>query len=313
MQFIRRLSGSATFFVLAMVWMANALGTIPTAVEAVVSLDGALARTDIVIRADEVYQDLPDVDRTRRSLDVYTRAELRLAPIILFAHGGAWRQGDKRAVGDKPQAFVPAGFVVASVNYRFRPDVSVADMAQDIAQALAWLRAHATSFGGDPDRIVLMGHSAGAHLVAVVGTNPMFLQAAGVPSDSLRGVITLDTGPYHVPRQMQRLSSASGQRTTRYGELMQFVFDLDPDAWEDVSPWHHATSATPPFLIFSSEGRSDAALQAVPFAAHLQALGVEATHIEAIGRTHGTLNTKMGAPGDATTEQVLDFLRRVTR
>jgi acetyl esterase/lipase len=274
-------------------------------------LEVALAEADIVIRADEVYQDLPGVDQARRSLDVYTHAELRQAPIILFVHGGGWRQGDKRAAGLKPLAFIPSGFVMASANYRFRPDVSVADMVHDIARAMAWLRKHAASFGGDPDRIVLMGHSAGAHLVAVAGTNPRFLQGADVPRESLRGIITLDTGPYHVTRQMQQVPA--GQPPTRYGQLMQFVFGLDPDVWEDVSPWHHASSITAPFLVFSSEGRSDAALQAEPFVAHLQALGVGATYIEAIGRTHGTLNTEMGAPGDVTAAQVLEFLRRVTR
>ena len=189
--------------------------------------------------------------------------------MVLFIHGGAWRAGDKKAVGQKPRALLPAGFVVASANYRFRPDVEVGPMAQDVATAVAWLHANAERFGGNAERIFLMGHSAGAHLVAVVGTNEAYLKNVGLSHAIIRGVIPLDTGPYNVALQMERTSG-------RYGQLMTFVFGEDHSKWQAVSPWHHVSARTPPFLVFTSDGRQDAAIQARPFVERLQAHGVEA-------------------------------------
>lgn len=276
--------------------------------------DGAdFGSANIVVNADMAYQDLPGVAPERQRLDLYTRRDFVRAPIVLFAHGGSWQRGDKRAVGQKPLAFVPRGYVIASTNYRFRPEVPVTDMARDIAAALAWLRTNAATFGGDPDRLVLMGHSAGAHLVALVGTDRRLLAEAGVPWKSLRGVVSLDTGPYHVPNQMARLGITAESTPSGYAATMALVFDRDPQNWETASPWHQAEAGTPPFLVFASEGRADAALQARPFVEHLRKLGTDATFIEAIGRTHSTLNNLMGTPDDRTTEQVLAFLDRVTR
>jgi arylformamidase len=268
-------------------------------------------RHGIVSHTDLSYQNIAGVERARQVLDIYTHAELRDAPMILFIHGGSWRRGDKRAIGLKPLAFVPAGYVIASANYRFRPDVPVSEMALDVAHAVAWLRAHAGTYGGDPDRIVLMGHSAGAHLVALVGSGTTYLNAAGVPSEVVRAVIPLDTGPYHVPNQMQRLGIEAGRAAQGYGELMEFVFGTDARRWEAASPWHHVTARTPPFLVFTSEGRLDAPVQAQPFVEHLKAHGVRASLTEAKGRNHGTLNSQMGAPGDTTARQIIEFLRTV--
>jgi acetyl esterase/lipase len=285
---------------------APAVGSDDAGARSVAELAAALAGAGIVVHRDLAYQSLPGVDPARQALDVYTHPSLSRAPIVLFLHGGSWRQGDKRAVLAKPLALVPAGYVVASANYRFRPHVDIATMAADVATAVAFLRANAASHGGDPDRIFLMGHSAGAHLVAVVGTNERFLHDAGVPWSALRGVVPLDTGPYHVPRQLERVASVEGG----YGDLMRMVFGNDPAQWEVASPWHHVSATTPPFLIVTSDGRGDAAAQAIPFGEHLRAAGVEAAVIEAKGRTHGTLNSELGRPGDATTQAVLDFLAR---
>jgi arylformamidase len=89
-------------------------------------------------------------------------------PVVLFVHGGAWRRGDKSMVGDKPAAFVGQGYAFASANYRLADTVSPREQAQDVAEAVRWLHGHGGEYGCDPNRIFLMGHSAGAHLVALV-------------------------------------------------------------------------------------------------------------------------------------------------
>ena len=90
------------------------------------------------------------------------------------------------------------GWAFASANYRLVPQATVEQQAADVASAIAWLRANAAKEGLDPDRIVLMGHSAGAHLVALVGTDPHYLKAAGVPMGAVKGVVLLDGAGYDV-------------------------------------------------------------------------------------------------------------------
>ena len=101
----------------------------------------------------------------------------------MFVHGGGWSIGDKRTgAGVKAAHFTAQGWAFASVNYRLVPGATVEQQANDIASAIAFARIHAAENGLDPDRIVVMGHSAGAHLAALVGTDPRYLKAAGVPT-----------------------------------------------------------------------------------------------------------------------------------
>ena len=95
---------------------------------------------------------------------------------MIWVHGGAWQIGDKAQVQAKPKAFNERGYVLVSVNYRFHPAVTYKEQAGDIAQAIRWVNDHAREHGGDPGRVFLMGHSAGAHLAALVGTDGRYLE-----------------------------------------------------------------------------------------------------------------------------------------
>src|SRR5262249_51441897 len=97
----------------------------------------------------------------RQTLDVYAPAVGKDHPVIIWIHGGGGRQGDKKNVQHKPQAFTEKGFVFVSTNYRFVPDVTVKEMTADIAKAIRWAHDHAKDYGGDPNSIYVMGHSAG--------------------------------------------------------------------------------------------------------------------------------------------------------
>ena len=138
----------------------------------------------------------------KQRLDLVKPAGGAKAPVLLFVHGGGWSIGDKaHAAGGKARWANSNGWAFASANYRLVPQATVESQAADVASAIAWLRANAASQGLDPDRIVLMGHSAGAHLAALVGTDPRYLRAAGVPIDAVRGVVLLDGAGYDVPTQ----------------------------------------------------------------------------------------------------------------
>src|SRR3954453_16610913 len=106
----------------------------------------------------------------RQTLDVYAPREGKDHPIVFWIHGGGWQVGSKTDVQMKPKAFVNKGCVFVSTNYRFVPDVTIGEMAGDIARSIRWVHDHARDFGGDPDTFFVMGHSAGAQLAALVST-----------------------------------------------------------------------------------------------------------------------------------------------
>lgn len=264
-----------------------------------------LRRERGVIRiADLAYDTLDGVDRKRLSLDIFLREGLKAAPVVLYVHGGGWVRGDKMRALFKPAVLVPQGFLFASMNYRFRPQASLAEMARDIATAAVWLKENAAKYGGDGSKIVIMGHSAGAHLAAAVGTNETFMASAGGSLHDLRGVIAIDTAMYNVPLQMKTAQGLQAQ-----------AFGTDPADWAPVSPWHHveAGKGIPPFLLFVSDGRATMHDQVKPLAAKLKAAGIEAVVHEAKGRAHSPLDTYLGVEGDESTRIMLEFLARYAR
>ncbi|MYE13695.1 MAG: carboxylesterase family protein [Gammaproteobacteria bacterium] len=246
------------------------------------------------------------MDPERLSLDLYLRGadhpRPARAPMVLYLHGGGWMAGSKAQSFLQPLVFVPEGFVFASANYRLRPEATVAEMAQSAAYAVGWLARHAGEFGGDPHRIFLVGHSAGAHLVSLLGTNAAFLENAGVPPASVRGVISLDTAVYDLP----------GLLAGTAGQIHRTVFGADRELQEEVSPWHHVRyeELRRAFLIFYSDGRPEGLTQAIPFGQRLRDAGHLATVVEAVGHDHGQVNNLLGTEGDVPTAQTVDFVKR---
>src|SRR2546423_1785947 len=100
----------------------------------------------------------------RQMLDVHAAISGKNLPVVVWIHGGGWRRGDKAEMHHKPKAFADKGFVLVSINYRFVPNVKVNEIAGDVAKAIRWTHDHAKDYGGDPNTIIVMGHSAGAQL-----------------------------------------------------------------------------------------------------------------------------------------------------
>ena len=253
-----------------------------------------------VIRiADIPYAGNPRADPARQSLDIYIREGLTDAPVVLYVHGGGWVRGDKARALFKPACLVPAGYLFASMNYRFRPEASLPELAQDVASAAAWLKEHAAKYGGDGSRIVLMGHSAGGHLVALVGANQKFMENAGASLSDLAGVVAIDTAMLNVPARME----TAGKSQLR-------VFGSRPEGWTPVSPWHHIETGKgiPPFLLFTSDGRAISHDQATMMITKLEQYGIEASSHEAKGRGHTPLDTYLGIAGDESTGILMEFL-----
>src|SRR5215213_4086869 len=115
----------------------------------------------------------------RQVLDVYAPAGAKNLPVVFWIHGGGWQAGNKSMVGVKPKAFMDAGFVFVSINYRLLPTVDMAALTSDVATALGWVLQKIAAYGGDPNRLLVMGHSAGGQLAALMCTDEKYVKAAG--------------------------------------------------------------------------------------------------------------------------------------
>ncbi|MEM9753931.1 MAG: alpha/beta hydrolase [Planctomycetota bacterium] len=165
----------------------------------------------------------------RQQLDHYRAPGDGLRPAVIFVHGGGWWRGDRRVARIFADNFNDAGVDVISVGYRLVPDVAWPDNVRDVAAAVDWVFDHAEELGIDPQRVTIMGHSAGAHLSACVGADKRWLaEHERCPSD-LAGVILLDGAAYDIP---DLLSVPRPQLERNYHR----AFTNDPAVWRDASP-----------------------------------------------------------------------------
>jgi len=243
----------------------------------------------------------------RQKLDLYARPGLGGAPMLLFIHGGGWEIGDKAGVNALPGYAERHGLLLASANYRMTPEVTARGCAQDVGSAITWMLAHGAEHGGDPKRLFIAGHSAGAHLVALVGVDPVYLGAHGARPADLAGVIPIDGAGYDAVKQMA-LPPCPGRLGERLSEMYRSAFSEDPAG---LSPTLLAKPgrAYPPFLIFHVASRVDAREQSQGLAAALRAAGGRAEVVSAPGETHMTINRGFGLPGDPEGERAAQFIQ----
>lgn len=240
----------------------------------------------------------------RQTVELFTRGKER-APLIVYIHGGGWSAGSPKsgARGAQADHFTAAGYAYATAGYRFVPDVTVEQQLGDIAVAVALLRRQQ---GVDPGRIVLIGHSSGAHLAALIGTDPRYLRSARVPFEALRGVVLLDPAVLNVPPAM----AATGNPTIdRY---FRPAFGDDPARQSALSPLVHAEAPNAPYwLSLYDSGNLFSATQSADLSAALIGAGAKAASFAAVsGTTHMRLNNEIGAPGDRATGLIDAFLAR---
>lgn len=240
----------------------------------------------------------------QQSLDVYVPATGTDLPVMVWIHGGGWQIGDKWRVERKPEVFNAKGFVFVSINYRLHPATDYLGQGADVAKAIRWVHDHAGEHGGSPKKIFLMGHSAGAHLAALVATDPRYLTAEGLKLSDLCGVVLLDGACYDIPRQRELAV------LPRMQELYRTVFGDDVEQQQDASPITHVQRGRgiPPFLILHVATRRDGRIQSESLGKRLTEAGVTATVTAAENKTHATINREIGEPDDVPTKQVFEFL-----
>jgi len=259
--------------------------------------------------ADEprIRRDIPYADpkNERQLLDVYAPGKGQNHPIVFWIHGGGWVVGSKTDVALKPRWFVDQGFVFASSNYRFVPQVTIKQIAGDLAKSIRWVHEHAAEFGGDPNTFFIMGHSAGAQLAALLATDESYLKAEGLSLTMIKGCVPVDGDTYDVLMQIRTVEQ-------RRKDAYRFKFG-DEEHQKDLSPVTHVASgkSIPPFLILHVEGHPETTAQSNRLVAALREAGVEASVYPSAGKNHNTLNDDLGKPGDEPTKALLDFMQHV--
>jgi acetyl esterase/lipase len=252
------------------------------------------------------YADAPaGVDANLLSLDVHAPKDSKDLPVMIFLHGGGWRRGDKAGDGALSHAafYNARRWIYISANYRLSPAVMHPAHCEDVAKALAFIARHVTEWGGDPRRLHLSGHSAGAHLASLVALNDRFLKAEGFAPSMLRGVVLLDTAAYDLEAIMRK----GPPDMTPYPA----AFGKDPAVWRDASPMAHGAAGrgTPPILFVVASGGEDKGARAEMLAEKLRGVGIRADILDASAlRHHGSLNKEFGAADDPVAPKVLAFL-----
>jgi len=234
----------------------------------------------------------------KQTLDVYLPDHHEAnAPVIFMVHGGAWKIGDKdhsKVVQNKLARWLPKGFIFISVNYPMLPQADPLKQADYVAQALAYAQSHVSQWGGDSNRFILMGHSAGAHLVSLLSADPTIAFSQG--ARPWLGTVSLDSAAMDVVQIM------SAKHYGFYDE----AFGKDSDYWRRSSPLYRITSKAPPLLMVCSSRRSESCGQADGFAHKAKSLGVPASVLTQ-NLTHSEINDKLGLAGPYT-DQVETFM-----
>ena len=228
----------------------------------------------------------------RQRYDVYLPVNAKPgAPILLMVHGGGWRIGDKDSrgvTGNTAAHWLAKGFVFVSTNNRLLPDADPVQQAGDVAAAVASVQKRAPQWRADPARMVLMGHSAGAHLVALLGASPSMLRQAGALQPL--GVVALDSAAMDVPQMMEK---------PLLPDVYAAAFGSDPKFQRAASPFHQLTRQALPMLLVCSSRRPDSCPQGRALAQKASSHGVP-MQVLPQNLSHGEINDQLGLPSAYT-------------
>lgn len=217
---------------------------------------------------------------TKHLLDMYWPAVQENCPVIVFIHGGTWMSGSKDLYADLGRNFAAKGFTTAIISYRLGDQVQYNSMAEDCAAAVKWVYDHAAQYNGDPSRLVVSGHSAGAHLASLISLDPGYMKALNTPNP-IRGCILIDAFGLNMDSFIR---SPFGQSYMAYIEK---VFTRDDVTWKKASPVSHIHERDIPFFI-TTGSKSYPFLLADNelFMRKLKAAGRSVTHERIIGKNH---------------------------
>lgn len=249
----------------------------------------------------------------RQVLDIYAPKNAENLPVVFWIHGGGWQVGDKSDVQIKPKWFNERGLVFVSTNYRLLPHVKMDTLVRDVAKSLGWVHKNVAKHGGDPSRVLVMGHSAGAQLAALLCTDDRYLKAEGVPFNVLKGCVPVDGDTYDLPKIIMTAEFRQmvyGKPLPTFGHRQKF--GNDPKKHVDFSAVTHVANNKdiPPFLILHVAGHPDTSAQARRLGEVLKQAEIPVQVFGGRDTTHNQLNEDLGKPNDTATKELRKFLER---
>lgn len=252
----------------------------------------------------------------RQKVDIYAPDNAKGLPVVFWIHGGGWQAGDRTSVQEKPRAFVEKGFVFVSTGYRLLPEVDMNAIIRDIAHSLGWVHKHIADYGGDPNKMLVMGHSAGAQLAALICTDDRYLKAEGVPLKAIKGCVPVDGDTYDIPAIIETAETrrrVHGEPQPKYGHREKF--GNDPAKHKDFSAVTHVArgKAIPPFFILHVADHPDNSAQARRLGAVLKEAGIPATVYGAKDTNHTKVNANLGLPDDPATRAMFEFVAKALK
>ncbi|MCF6298153.1 MAG: alpha/beta hydrolase [Flavobacteriaceae bacterium] len=244
------------------------------------------------------YKSISGIDSNLLSLDIYHTNDIDTKkPIVFYVHGGGWVIGDKsQQLQNKINLFRELGYILVSINYRLSPypyettnpnRIKYPDHTIDVTDALKWVYKNIDQYGGNNTKIALLGHSAGAHLVALTGTNRQFVEQVGMSLKDIKGVAVIDTKGFDIPKQ-----ATSGT----IQEMYINAFGVDVTENIDASPIYNIfnTQLYPKFFI-AKRGNTERINSANAFINMLEANGINTSQVEGSIYTHAGINNAIGA------------------
>ncbi len=259
---------------------------------------------------------LPD-GHPRHVLDIYKNTNTKntaKVPVVFWIHGGGWQTGDKSDVAIKPKYFNDKGYLFVACNYRLLPDVSMEVLIEDVASALHWVHREIASHGGNPESIIVGGHSAGAQLAALLCIDDRYMKANKTPMSILKGCIPVDGDTYDIPKIImtaEHRQAVYGGKMPTFGHRQKF--GNDPEKHVDFSAVTHVSKnkKIPPFLILYFSGNPDTTAQARRLESVLKDAEIPVMVLGKHDSNHSKLNDDLGTPDDPATKSLSEFLENI--
>jgi arylformamidase len=174
------------------------------------------------------------------TLNIFTpKKSKNSGQVLLFVHGGNWNSGNKNMYSFLGRHFAKKGITTVIVGYTLSPKVNYNTMATQVGKAVEWTKANIEKYNGNPDHIFLTGHSAGGHLIALVGTNPKYLKDNSI----IKGIILNDAAALDMKHYLEEFPPT---------DMFDYknTWTMDPKEWENASPIYFLNKNSPPFMIY---------------------------------------------------------------
>ncbi len=253
----------------------------------------------VIITLDVAY--LNDDDHLHK-LDIYSPAKQKKPlAVLVHIHGGGWRMGDKKMMKDTGMFYASQGILFITPNYRLSPQAQHPAHVEDCAAALVWIFDNVVNLGGDKSRIFLSGHSAGAHLAALLGTDQTYLQKYNIKPRDLAGVIPVDTASFD-------LVDDGNEKLVK--KFVKDAFGENEKILKSASPFYNVSDKTvyPKYLIFNTNNRKTAAEGGKEFADKLKSVGCDVRFVPVDDHTHKDMATGMYDASDPVGNAILNYI-----